>query len=71
VVVSVGLTTCVPPLAANLYVLPFDPVTVTVVEWVALTVKVVELPSVIVLDLAVMLTVGFPDASTVMLRANS
>jgi hypothetical protein len=44
---------------------PFDPVTITEVEFVAVTVKIDELPSVIVLDLAVMLTAGAADASMV------
>jgi hypothetical protein len=40
------------------YVLPSDPVTVTCVAFVADTVKVDELPAVIVVGLEVMLTVG-------------
>jgi hypothetical protein len=47
--------------------LPSDPVTLTEVELVAITVKLDELPSLMVLELAVMLTVGAADvdASTV------
>lgn len=56
--VAVGLTVCVPPVDCMVYVLPSDPVTVTCVAFVADTVKVDELPAVIVVGLEVMLTVG-------------
>jgi hypothetical protein len=63
VVVTVGLTACVPPFGCRLYELPSVPVTITWVALVAVTVKVDELPELIEGGLAVMVTVG--DAATV------
>jgi hypothetical protein len=57
VVVAVGLTACVPPVAEREYVLLSVPVTVTVMALVAVTVKVDELPALIEVGLAVMVTV--------------
>ena len=64
VVVALGLTDVVPPPAARLYVLPSDPVTVTVVAFVAVTVSVEAVPAVIEVGEAVILTVG-PGAAAV------
>jgi len=57
VVVAVGLTDVVPPVAARLTFVPV-PVTVTVVAFVAVTVKVDEPPAAIEAGLAEMVTVG-------------
>jgi hypothetical protein len=54
----VGVTVCVPPAAWRVYALPSLPLTVTWVALVAATVKVDELPALIEVGLAVMLTVG-------------
>ena len=54
----VGLTLCVPPVACRVYVLPLLPVTVTCAAFAAVTVRVDELPEVIVPGLAAMVTVG-------------
>jgi len=58
VVVEAGLTVSVPPLAASLNELPSEPVTCTLDASVALIVKVVELPAVIEVDEAAILTVA-------------
>lgn len=58
VVVVAGLTACWPPVADRVYELPSEPVTVTVVARVALTVRMDEAPAAIAVGLAVMLTVG-------------
>jgi hypothetical protein len=58
VVVLFGLTVCVPPVAGKVYELPSVPLTVSEVALVVETVRVAELPEVIVVGLAVMLTVG-------------
>jgi hypothetical protein len=63
VVVTVGLTACVPPFGCRVYELPSVPVTITWVALLAVTVKVDELPELIEGGLAVMVTVG--DAATV------
>jgi hypothetical protein len=55
---AVGLTDCVPPVAARLYELPSVPVIVTCVAFVATTVSVEDVPAVIVLGLALIVTVG-------------
>jgi hypothetical protein len=60
VVVEVGLADTAPPPAANVRWLPLVPVIVTPVAFVAITVKVVELPLVIDVGLALMVTVGAP-----------
>jgi hypothetical protein len=60
-VVAIGLTVWVPPLGCRAYVMPSDPVTVTLVAFVAVTVRVDELPEVIEAGEAEMLTVGAPD----------
>ena len=62
-VVTVGLTACVPPFGCRVYELPSVPVTITWVALLAVTVKVDELPELIEGGLAVMVTVG--DAATV------
>ena len=56
--VEVGLTDCVPPEAESEYVLPSDPVIVTVVAFVAVTVSVSELPALMLLFCAEIVTVG-------------
>jgi len=53
-----GLTACVPPLGCRLYVLPSDPVTVTCVAFVAVTVRVDELPDAIEVGLTLIPTMG-------------
>ena len=53
-----GWTDCAPPLACRVYELPSVPVTVTRVEFVAVTVNIDELPDGIEARLAVILTVG-------------
>jgi hypothetical protein len=58
VVVAVGPTDCVPPLAGKLYVLPSVPVTVTWVAFAAITINTDDAPEAIDVGLAVMLTVG-------------
>lgn len=56
--VEVGLTDWVPPLAGSEYELLSDPVIVTEVAFVAVTVRVDELPEVIAAGLAAISTVG-------------
>ena len=66
---EVGLAVIDPPLADVVRLLPLVPVTVTPVAFVAVIVKTVELPLVIDVGLALMVTVGAPDvppAPTVM-----
>ena len=58
VVVAVGLTDCAPPFDDRVYELPSVPVIVTAVALVAITVRVEELPEVIDVGLAAILTVG-------------
>jgi hypothetical protein len=58
VVAEVGLTDTAPPPAAIVRLLPFDPVIVIPVSFVAVTVKIEELPLVIDLGLAPIVTVG-------------
>ena len=58
VVEAVGLTACVPPAAVRLYVLPSDPLSVTSVAFVAVTVRVEEFPITIDDGAAVIVTVG-------------
>ena len=53
-----GLTACVPPVGCRLYVLPSDPVTITCVAFVAVTVRVDELPDAIDVGLAFIPTMG-------------
>ena len=60
-----GLTDCVPPVAAKVYELPSLPVMVTLVEFFAVTVRVVELPTVMVDSLAVKVTTGAVAGLTV------
>jgi hypothetical protein len=57
-VVVVGLTDCVPPVVAKVYVLPSDPFTITCVAFVAFTVSVEDPPLEIDVGLELMLTVG-------------
>jgi len=61
----VGLTSCVPPLDCSVYELPSVPVTVTCVAFVAVTVKVDELPEVIEMGLEAIVTVGAGFCATV------
>jgi hypothetical protein len=58
VAVEVGLTDTVPPAAAIVRLLPFVPVIVIPVAFVAVTVKTEALPLVIDVGLALMVTVG-------------
>jgi hypothetical protein len=60
-VVAIGLTVWVPPLGCRAYVMPSDPVTVTLVAFVAVTVRVDELPEVIEEGEAEIPKVGPPD----------
>ena len=64
--VAIGLTAWVPPPAVSVYVMPSDPVTVTLVAFVAVTVRVDELPVVIEAGEAEMFTVGPPDVEVVL-----
>jgi hypothetical protein len=64
VVAEVGLTDTAPPPAAIVRLLPLLPVMVIPVAFVAVTVKIEELPLVIDVGLAVILTVGTVAAST-------
>lgn len=57
--VAVGATVCVPPVDDSVYELPSDPVTTTFVAFVAVTVSVSELPALIELFCAEIVTVGF------------
>ena len=57
-VVAVGLTGCVPPVAASVYETPPGAVTVTALALVAVTVSVDEFPDAIDAGFAVMVTVG-------------
>jgi len=59
--VEVGLAVMDPPLAPVVRLLPLVPVIATDVAFVAVTVKTVELPLVIVVGLPVIVTVGVPD----------
>jgi hypothetical protein len=57
-VVAAGLTVSVPPLAAaRVWLVPSEPVTVTVVAFVATTVRVDDFPRVMDVGLATMVTV--------------
>jgi hypothetical protein len=58
VVVTVGVTDCVPPEAWRGYEVPSDPVTVTAVAFVAVTVKVEGFPDVMDVGFAMIVTVG-------------
>jgi hypothetical protein len=58
VAVEVGLTEIVPPLAFTVRLLPFVPVIAIPVAFVAVIVKVEELPLVIDWGLALIVTVG-------------
>jgi hypothetical protein len=64
VAVEVGLTEIVPPLAFTVRLLPFVPVIAIPVAFVAVIVKVEELPLVIDVGLALIVTVGALAAST-------
>ena len=63
--VEVGLAVMDPPLAPVVRLLPLVPVIATDVAFVAVTVKTVELPLVIVVGLPVIVTVGVPDVPPV------
>jgi hypothetical protein len=69
VVVTVGLTNCSPPLADNVYLVPSVPVTITCVALTAATVRVDELPEVMEVGNAVMVTVGGGFGVTVTVAA--
>ena len=56
--VTVGLTIWLPPLGCRVYELPSVPLIVTAVALVAATVKVDDLPEVMEVGLAVMVTVA-------------
>jgi hypothetical protein len=58
VVVEVGATVSVPPLYGRLYEVPFDPVTWIEAALVSVTVRVTVCPDVMLLELALMDTVG-------------
>lgn len=58
IVVVAGLTACVPPLGCRVYVLPSDPTTLTSVAPDAVIVRMEELPVLIEVGLAVIVTVG-------------
>lgn len=60
VVVEVGLTDAVPPVDANVCWLPSVPLIVTPVAFWAVTLKTEELPEVIDVGLALIVTVGAP-----------
>jgi hypothetical protein len=62
VVVAVGLTLCVPPAGCKLYELPSEPVTLTWVALLAVTVSIDVAPGVTVVGFAEMETVGEPPA---------
>jgi hypothetical protein len=64
VVAEVGLTDTAPPPAAIVRLLPFVPMIVIPVAFVAITVNVEELPLVTDVGLALMVTVGALAAST-------
>jgi hypothetical protein len=62
VVVEVGDTVSDPPLYGNEYEVPFDPVTLTDADLLAVTVKVSDCPAEMLDELAVIETIGFdPD----------
>jgi hypothetical protein len=56
--VAAGLTACVPPLAARVYELPSEPVTLTWVASVAVIVRMDELPGAMAVGSAEIITVG-------------
>jgi hypothetical protein len=65
VVVEAGVTTCVPPEPASVYELLSDPVIVTEVALLAVTVRVEDCPALIVVGFAEMVTVGPAGGFTV------
>jgi hypothetical protein len=65
VVVAAGVTLCVPPVGLRVYLLPSEPVRVTVVAFVATTVRVEEPPAETDAGLAVMVTVGAAATVTI------
>jgi hypothetical protein len=65
VVVAAGLTGGLPPLAAREYELPSEPVTVTWVALVAVTVNMDEPPGIMAVGSAEIVTVGAGVAVTV------
>jgi len=58
ITVALGLTACVPPFGCNEYEEPSEPLIVTCVAFVAVTVKADELPAEIEVGLALMPTIG-------------
>lgn len=59
------MTDCVPPLGCKVYVLPSVPETITWVAFAAIMLNVDELPELMEVGAAVMLTVGAAGATTV------
>jgi hypothetical protein len=70
VVVAAGLTGCVPPVAPIVYLVPSEPLRLTAVAFVAVTVRMDELPAVSDVGFAVIVTVGVaePTDDTVMVE---
>jgi hypothetical protein len=65
VVVEVGLTVAFPPVAPSVSLLPLVPVIVIPVAFLAVTLKTEELPLVIEVGLALIVTVGLTDPAPV------
>jgi len=64
VVVDVGLTAWVPPVAPRVNLLPSEPVRDTWVAFVAVIVRIEELPAVTEAGFALIVTVGAPEPDT-------
>lgn len=62
-VVDVGATVSVPPLKGRLYEVPFDPVTWIEAALLSVTVRVTVCPEVMLLELALIATVGTAAAA--------
>lgn len=60
-----GLTACVPPVAPSVNLLPSEPVSESAVAFVAVTVKIEELPAVTDAGAAAIVTVGALDPDPV------
>ena len=65
----VGLTACVPPVGCSVYAVPSLPAIVTVVAFVAVTVKIDDVAAMIEVGLAVMVTTGTGLGVTVTVAA--
>lgn len=61
-----GDTVSVPPLYGNVYDVPLDPVTLTDALFVSVTVNVTDCPDEILVELAVIETVGSDDDELVL-----